>query len=170
MFDRPAAGHDQVGDYTEDGHRPHHPELTQGQPLPQRMKSSVELMYSTERSVAGSQLTNIGGAITKPWPRCARPSSSFRTVNRRDLTGPASSASDHQACGGNPVTIPKTSQRLARYVVESKNGVERVPVELQGGPAVAAGAAFPELAVGETGKYAALGSNQCVRHRRQGLG
>jgi hypothetical protein len=44
MLDRATADHEQVGDDTEDGHRPHDPELTQRQSLPERMKSPVQLM------------------------------------------------------------------------------------------------------------------------------
>jgi hypothetical protein len=91
MFDRAAANRDQVDDDTEKGHRYRDPELTQGQPLPEGMKSPVELMYSAERSVTGSQLAHVGGAITKPWPRCAGHSSRSRTVGRLGLTHLASS-------------------------------------------------------------------------------
>jgi hypothetical protein len=55
---------------------------------------------------------------------------------------------------------------LARGVVEGDEGAERVPAELEGGPAVAAVAALPELAVGETGEQAARGSDKSVGHRR----
>jgi hypothetical protein len=78
------------------------------------VESPVELMYSAQCSVAGSQLAHVGGAITKPWPRCAGPGSSFCTVGRLDLTGRASSATDHHARGGNPVTLPHAAHRPNR--------------------------------------------------------
>src|SRR4051794_25212077 len=129
MLDRATAAHDQVGDDTEDGDRPHDPERTQRQSLPERTKSPVQLMQPAQRLLVRSQLPYARGAVPEPWPRCAGHSSRSRAVGRLGLT-----------------------HWLVRNVLEGDNGVERVPVELQGCPAVAAVPAFPELAVGETGK------------------
>ncbi len=51
-------------------------------------------------------------------------------------------------------------------VAEGHEGIERVPAEREGGPGIAAVAALPEPAVGETGEQAALGGHERVRHRR----
>src|SRR5437868_6709024 len=59
---------------------------------------------------------------------------------------------------------PPYARLLARGVVEGDDGVELVPAELEGGPVVAAVAACPELAIGETSEQAAIGSEECVRH------
>jgi hypothetical protein len=89
-----------------------------------------------------------------------------RVVLTKYLQNPCSSATDLLTCSGKPVTRPQAIRWSPHSVVEGDEGVERVPAELEDGPVVAAVAAFPELAIGETSEQAAIGSEECVRHRR----
>jgi hypothetical protein len=89
-----------------------------------------------------------------------------RVVLTKYLKNQCSSATDLLTCSGKPVTRPQAIRWSARGVVEGDERVERVPAELEDGPVVAAVAAFPELAVSETGEEAAIGSEERVRHRR----
>jgi hypothetical protein len=96
-----------------------------------------------------------------------------RLAGRCRMSGTGEGGRTHVARGRRPprsaLADSPTSLNSASGTCKCVEPRQSIAVERGGVPALATVGAFPELAVGEAGKEAATGRDECVRHRRQRL-